>query len=173
MNNFDSSCFCYTVCFSFIARYERLLFFFERGMLYKNRSLWSGKECRNFHGYNKLRIWFKIVLLCEVEYCTEEVLRAIVLMVVCPAFYSMIYITLRNQVDHQEQMTNIDLWYPKQNHWCSNIVWIVFLLTLAYLLICTLLNGCLSEFPARQIIYSAGCLAYGNSRNRSSYQTVL
>ncbi len=36
-----------------------------------------------------------------------------------------------------------------------------------------LLNGCLSEFPARHIIYSTGCLANGNSRNKSSYQTVL
>lgn len=50
---------------------------------------------------------------------------------------------------------------------------VLFKLTFAYLLICTLLNGCLIEFPARQIIYSGGCFAYGNSRNRSSYQTVL
>lgn len=47
------------------------------------------------------------------------------------------------------------------------------ILTLAFLLICTLLNGCFNEFPALHIIYSGGCFAYGNSRNNNSYQTVL
>jgi hypothetical protein len=47
------------------------------------------------------------------------------------------------------------------------------LLTFALLLICILLNGCFNELPARQIIYSGGCLAYGYSRNNNSYHTVL
>jgi len=50
----------------------------------------------------------KIKLRYVVEHCIEEELMEIVLMFVYQAFYSMIYITLRNPVDRLVQMTNID-----------------------------------------------------------------